>query len=364
MLRYRSLANYLVSKDHKVDVIGYYDLENELENGICYIQIKKQFSFGALVWFLRLLIAHLYLFKNMNLSRYLNRIGLAAITLALANKLNRANRYESCLISIAPWAYYMIVDRIRKDTRVIVDICDPLYKNAIYPGSDSDANLRLEKRALEVAGLIITVNEPSITIMTGEMRINPNKIRFISPAIHIDQYLCGGKKQYCFCNPISMIYSGSLYEGYRDLNEFIPALESCGGITLDVYTGSKCRPKDTSIVRVHEIIPHQEIVHLYQKFDLLLFVDNFYGYQVPSKIFELIAQNKPIIFVYDKRNVYFYNLLKNQEGIVFVENDRKRIKEALQIILSQRNQVVNYTIDLSKYSEETINNQLYNCIIS
>jgi len=168
------------------------------------------------------------------------------------------------------------------------------------------------------------------------------------------------KKLWDMHRPLRILYSGSLYSCYRDLSEVQPALESLNGeVILDVYTNSICKPKKTNNVFVYDVVPHKQILQLYQEADILLFIDNSYGYQVPSKIFEILAQNKPILFVYDKRNCYFRNMLKGQQGIYFVENHKDLIKECLISLSNIEKIEVNYTIDLHNYSEDAINYQLF-----
>lgn len=361
MLRYKSFVEYLCWRGHTVDVIGYYENNCELPHGCNYYRIRPFFSFRLFLTFFILMIHNLYLLSVQSLKDYIRRVGLAAITYTMAYNLIKRNEYKSCLVGILPWSYYLMIPKLRRHIKTVVDISDPLYKNAVNVNSDNKANFRLEKKALEDADAIITMNEPTISIMTDEFGIPFQKISFISPSMNIGHYSVGSMA-YKRGNGIRLIYSGSLYAGYRDLDEFIPAIESVGDLSLDIYTNSRYRPSDSDIIKVHDAVSHNDILKLYQQFDILLFVDNFYGYQVPSKIFELIAQNKPILFVYDKRNQYLYNKLKNQKGIYFVENNSSNIKDRLNYIKTLNVFNINYTFDLLPYSEMNINKRILSAI--
>lgn len=363
MLRYQSFARYLSENGIMADIIGYYQLKSDLPKGTRYYQIKKRLTLPFVWYFIRLFVENLFLLQVQSVSQYLNRVALASLTYVMAMELMKNNNYDACFVGIHPWAFYLIIPLLKKHIQTVLDIGDPLYKNAITKKSNYKSNFLFEKRALESADYVVTMNEPTITIMTEEMGIAKSKIQFISPAMNIESYRPNEKKSFSLNKPLRMIYSGSLYQGYRDLNEVQPAIESLNYVFLDVFTNISPKNKSSERVKFHDWIPHNDLLRLYQEYDLLLFVDNNFGYQVPSKIFEIIAQNKPILFVYDKRNVYFYNLLCGQEGIFFVENNREKIANLLTKISRKQSLDVCYTFDLTPFSEETVNRKLLTSLI-
>lgn len=358
MLRYRSLAYFLVKEGWEVDVIGYYVLKDVLQSGIHYYRIRKRLSFRLLLVFLLLSFQYIYLIKVQGFKEYLRRVGLASATYSLSISLLKQRHYETCLVGIHPWAFYLIVPLMRKQIRTVIDISDPLYRNAITKNSSHPSNLRLEQHALMAADYVITMNEPTIEIMTEEMGISRDKIEFITPSMNVKSYRYAERITYGLHKPLRMIYSGSLYTGYRDLSEVRPAIDQCEDVELDVYSNSSSLYQSSKRLHFYDWISHDDILRLYQEYDLLLFVDNAFGYQVPSKIFEMLAQNKPILFVYDKRNTYLYQLLKDQKGMYFVENKRNEISTLLSDLVKKDKIDVCYTFEMSDYSEEIINKKL------
>ncbi len=358
MLRYRSLSYYLLKKNYVVDVVGYYDLKEQLPQGIKYYQIRRHHSAIAILVFFRLFLNYLYLLESQSFFSYIRRVGLASCTYISVRCLLKQNEYESCLVGIHPWAFYLIIPLIKKHLRTVIDIGDPLYKNAIMLNSAHPSNFRLEQQALGAADYVVTMNEPTIDIMTKEMGISKDKVEFISPAMNIESYRPKESRSFPIHNPLTIIYSGSLYQGYRDLNEVQPAIDMIGNVILDVFTNKYSDCKSTNCVRYHDWISHRDLLQKYQEYDVILFIDNSFGYQVPSKIFEIIAQNKPVLFVYDQRNTYFYELLKGQMGIIFVENKRENIVKTLKEITSKNTLNTCYTFDMSDYSEEIVNTKI------
>ena len=362
VLRRQSFARYVLEQGCQLDVLGY-NKEDSLPVGVNYYQSKRHVSFTFLKWFITLLSNYFYLLKVQSLVSFFRRVGLAAMTMASAERLFTFNEYDICLVSIHPWAFYLIIPYLVKYNPTVLDISDPLYKNAIYSGSDNRANLRLEQTALNAATHIITMNEPTIRIMMDEMGILPQKVSFISPAMNVSSFT---RYEHVTCpihNPLRIIYTGSLYAGYRDLEELQPAIDNLNGrVNLDVFSNSGYSPKDSVFINRYDVVSHERVLQLYRQYDILLFVDNFYGYQVPSKIFEIMAQNKPILFVYDKRNTYFYEKLKNQEGIYFVENKRNDIETVLMRLCNSKYLSVEYDMDLNEYSEQATNRKLWECL--
>lgn len=364
MLRYRSFANHLVKRGYDVDVIGYYELKGDSGDGIRYYKLKARFGIDFIYSFFVMFFTYTYLIRVQGLKAYVRRVGLASMTYAQAVKLLKRCNYEACLVGVLPWAYYLLIPFMKKYVRTVVDISDPLYKNAINDNSHHPANLRLEREALICADHVVTMNEPTVPIMTGEMGVPSEKISFISPAMNIDTVEIGLPKVFSHDIPLRVIYSGSLYAGYRDLSEIQPAVESmCGDVVLDVYSNSVYKPKETPNVHMHRVVEHGQILRLYQQYDVLLFVDNAYGYQVPSKIFELLAQNKPILFVYDTRNHYFRDMLDGQKGIHFVVNKEMQIEKTLRELTRSTHLEVHYNFDLQPYTEDMVNRSLEHAML-
>lgn len=357
-IRHQSLVRYLRDNDVLVDIVGKTELKNKLEDGITYTQVSRfrDFSFSKLILFFRLFFCHLYLISNNGIKLYVQYVAEAAYAYEIIRKLFKKNKYDACLVGIVPSEFYLIVSLIKNKCWTVLDISDPLYKNAFFDKEGHPSNKKIESKALTCADRIIVMNEMTIKLYTEEMGIDANKMVYLPPATDSSGYVRDKSFHYSIDKNIHMIYSGTLYNNYRDLCEVEKALEMTHHIKLDVVT--KPGFVDKKKIHYHKWMSHKDIVSAYQNYDLLLFVDNFYGYQVPSKIFELIATNKPVLFVYDQRNVYLYNLLKDQKGIYFVENNHLKIKDILEKIQKEKSLEVHYTIDLYPYSQNYINEKI------
>jgi hypothetical protein len=64
-------------------------------------------------------------------------------------------------------------------------------------------------------------------------------------------------------------------------------------------------------------------------------MDNDTGFQVPGKTFELLAFDKPILFIYMNEASDTLNYLKNEPGVFCCQNKAKAIIEALDAITKE-----------------------------
>lgn len=69
----------------------------------------------------------------------------------------------------------------------------------------------------------------------------------------------------------------------------------------------------------HDRCERKELIDLYSKSTAIVVIDNIKGIQVPSKAFESISTNKPIIFIYHNSNSETYKLMKNTQNVFFVK---------------------------------------------
>jgi hypothetical protein len=65
-----------------------------------------------------------------------------------------------------------------------------------------------------------------------------------------------------------------------------------------------------------------------------VFIDNSTGIQVPGKLFEIISQNKPVLFIYSNPDSPSLFYLKNSTNVFLVKNLAKEINLAVEKIVS------------------------------
>ena len=76
-------------------------------------------------------------------------------------------------------------------------------------------------------------------------------------------------------------------------------------------------------------IDHEKLTQEYLNNDVLVFIDNDKGYQVPGKVLELLAMQKPVLFIYsnEKSPTLFY--VKDSGFVIMVKNNVDNIIEGI-----------------------------------
>ena len=67
----------------------------------------------------------------------------------------------------------------------------------------------------------------------------------------------------------------------------------------------------------------------YLKADIIVFIDNAYGIQVPGKTIELLAFNKPILFISSNGQSASIKYFQSCQNFLKVENTYKSIEQIL-----------------------------------
>lgn len=363
--RYRRLCEQLSREGHSVDVVGDHVLcDYSLPTGVRYFalrsDLKRWRSIAVIGWFsvielLKLSLLWLTSLKHPYLGYSVLMNGVYRYRLG---RLLRQNRYDVVLLSVVPWTLYTFARGLSKQAPLVIDISDPLFKNAFVDDcvSGTPRFARFEARALKYADRVAVMSEPLVELYHRELGVERDKLSFVSPSTDVSKYQRDAELFYEMGCPLRMVYAGTLYPAYRDLNELLDAVREVPDVCLEVVTQKAGMQMPQ--VSWHGWMSQQQLAEHYRQADVLVFVDNFYGYQVPSKIFELIALNKPILFIYDTRNDYLYEKLKDQAGIFPVQNKKADLVRALNEIIRQHVVRVRYTMDLVPFSVDAINQQL------
>lgn len=361
--RYRDLVRGLSKNGHIVDVIGDRRLSGyESPPEVTYYSLWDDIrfrTFFSVLWYTVIYFFRLYPVWNFLRNKYLAyTIFICGAARYRIGKLLRNAHYDVIVVSITPWTYHVFSKYLSRHSKLILDIGDPLYKNAFLDKTKTGSRIffRFERNSINYASYVLFMSEPLQDIY-NEMGIDRNTLEFLSPSTNTDIYQRGESYVYRAdrTRPLEFVYAGLLYPGYRDLKKILPAISELDRVQFTIITSSKV-PQNRNVVR-EKWMDQTELKKRYRQADILLFVDNFYGFQIPSKIFELIATHKPILFVYDRRNSYLYEKLKGQKGIFFAENDTDDIRHMVEYILSLDCIEVCYSLDMEKNSETYITNR-------
>ncbi len=213
----------------------------------------------------------------------------------------------------------------------IVDIGDPISNNVAKKNDGKEfKRLNYEKKHLGIADAIITTNDETTDYYRKMFSENKNQIIESVYAGIPEEFLNIEKKELSE-KTVKMIYAGIFYtDGVRDPSNLIEVIEnnefSGKEIVLSVYgchLDKFSNYKNVNFKR--EKIPQKELFEKYKESDLLLFVDNKSSIQVPSKLFELLALKRPVVFIYYDKNSPSVKIAENYSHVFLSQNKKEEI---------------------------------------
>jgi hypothetical protein len=276
-----------------------------------------------------------------------------------------SSSYAQVIICVVPFSFLSFATFIKKvnnSMKVIVDMTDPLTINVRYSSYwyiYRFFNKIFEERHLKNVNKLVVLNEeiksyylskyPFLEeVSVLEQGINPEyKMKLLSAP----------KKS----NKIKLIYAGIFYSKLREPFELYKAISSFDGqIQLSVFGSFKRKfiPPETEKFNYGGTASKEFLITLYDEFDAIVFIDNFYGLQIPGKILENLATCRPILFIYTNDNSPTLKYVKKYEGVFYCKNTSNEIEYTIKLLMHRG--ISFYKRDLSKYYWINLVKETYN----
>ncbi|MFK5982665.1 MAG: glycosyltransferase [Flavobacteriaceae bacterium] len=246
-------------------------------------------------------------------------------------QLLNSNDISTVVIGMTPFSLFELpqyIKSINSEIQVIVDLSDPFSLNGAnnYAFIYNDKYLKnYEKERLKHVDDLIVLN-PTIKKMYKET-FNYKRVHVIEQGVNIEKNDIN-KSDYNLKQDYSMIYAGGLYHGFREAFELYKAIDNVEKqVSLKMFgnINNYLLAKNNSNIEFFGQIDHEKLNQEYRDSDILIFIDNKEGYQVPGKILELMAMQKPILFIYSNNNSPTLFYINDSDFIVKVKNNAKAI---------------------------------------
>lgn len=281
-------------------------------------------------------------------------------------KLEQEN-YDTVLILVKPFSLIRLAKIIKKkfsNINVIIDISDPFLKNVGYQNANFIKKFRIkyfEFINLKYVNTLIVLNK----------EIKKYYSKYVKKVIIVEQGVNDEIVNYNFyksntikkSDKFELVYGGVLYKHLREPFELYKSIISFkSDIKLSILSRSPqyFYPPVNDRISYRNPLKQEDLFNKYLNGDIIVFIDNFSGIQVPGKIIEILVFNKPILFIYENENSPSINYIRDYEGIYMVKNNHKNISETISTILSYYPQQIRR--DVSKYFWKNILNKLYQVI--
>jgi hypothetical protein len=272
---------------------------------------------------------------------------------------------ETVIISTAPFTLMLLAGPLKRrfpEIRVVVDTGDP------FRGDSSSYSRRLlhrlfagklERECLTVTDLLVVPTEilKKHYLMSYEDILTERKVQVIEIGISdIFNQIPNGRTDRI--PPIRIVNAGRFYKSLRDPSELYKAVCQfpIGEVILKVFGNLQDKykpPISDPRFFAGGAISFKQLAHEYEQSDLVIFLDNASGVQVPGKLYELLAVNRPVLYIYQDSAAPSYDLVKGQDGVVMVQNNHRDIAAGITQIMKMK-PGQKYTRGSDKYSYDSL----------
>lgn len=247
-------------------------------------------------------------------------------------------KIDTVIIGMTPYSLYPLARFIKKidpAIRVFVDLSDPFFGNAGNKGKilfNKTMVKRYESRYLKYCDGIVVLN-PQIERLYKQVYSMKNRVHVIEqgfPDLDINKLNITKNT-----NKQRLIYAGGLNKWYRNPFPLYHAINQINeSWHLDLYgnISEELLPTGKSNVHYHGLIDYNSLIKEYAQADVLVFIDNAYGYQVPGKLLEVISIGKPVLFIYNNPKSPSFYYIADAPHVFKVQNLAEKITEELNII--------------------------------
>lgn len=140
-------------------------------------------------------------------------------------------------------------------------------------------------------------------------------------------------KQEVIYEPVTKIkkigYFGDYNSNIRDIIPLYNAIKN-SNFELIICGNSDLKLEATNNVKIFGRVSFDEVKELEKDVDLLVFLANNSGTQIPGKIYQYLGTNKPILFILDGHKQFLVKVFEKYNRVIFCENNEVDILKKIE----------------------------------
>jgi len=273
-------------------------------------------------------------------------------------KLLKEYEFKTIIVSAFPFTFLALAKVIKTyypSSKIIYDTGDPFYLNKSRSSIGLLHKLFSRKYEAYFFKYLDYLVVPNYFLRNHFLKyyssmLSPNKVEVIEQGIN--KFADQKKKTSDKNGLIVLVYAGRFYhklrepfELYKAINEYpnsMLELKLFGQITPDMM------PPNNKNIRYMGNVSQEDVIKEYLQSDIIVFLDNFDGIQIPGKIFEVISLQMPILFIYSNENSPALQMIQSFESVFYCTNTAESIQIAINKIVGSKN--TSYSnFDFSKF---------------
>lgn len=133
---------------------------------------------------------------------------------------------------------------------------------------------------------------------------------------------------------INLLYCGDYDHNVRNILPLYNAVKNMSHVHLTICGNSDSPVDSCEQVTVLSRIPYEQVIQQEKRANILIHLSNIFGSQIPGKIYQLSATNKPILFILDGEKDAIHQYFSQYHRFVFAENTSSDITSVLQTMIS------------------------------
>lgn len=261
---------------------------------------------------------------------------------------------NNVVLLVKPYYLLRAIKTIKaKNVNVVCDLSDPYLCNVGLERLDWFSRLKMklfERKYFRLTDHLVVLNQEikehydkiCMSVVVVEQSLERSMLRSKKEA---------ATEQFSDSPVVQLVYAGKFYKGIREPYQLYRAVEQCKGTHLKLFTqqDESCyMPGNIENIEVQNAVDQRELYKIYSIADVIVFIDNERGIQVPGKTLEILATGKPILFIYTNEKSPSLKYVREYEGVLYARNEANAIREVLTAYSSKEKKL--WERDLEKYT--------------
>ena len=275
-----------------------------------------------------------FFFPDVFIVEYRN---IRKIVLSLAGSLQP----DAVLISVSPFTLMFLAGALRRKfphIKIVIDAGDPFHGDSSSYSRRLAHRLfarRIERSGLAKADMTVVptlIMKKHYLSCYGDV-VDEHKVKIIENGINelfmgIPEAGAGRSR------PFRLVYAGRFYKKMRDPSELYNAVQefASGEVILKVFGNIQVKylpPAGDGRFISGGAVSAEDLAREYDDADLVVYLDNAYGVQVPGKVYEVLAVNRPVLYICRDESSPSFDIMNGKEGVITSTNDQRSIAESI-----------------------------------